>query len=246
MRDEHIHIGKFKDTYYEPLEVIQTVMEAGIEGLSFSSTTSCCDNVLYIEVENEIKKLLSQLSWNTDIIKPYLWYIPDYIYQKINIEWFFDNIPYQGIKLHPFAHNWDFDNKKHFEVLHELLNYAEQKHLPVLIHTGHSGVDSADKFKQFFRDYRHITFVLAHCRPLEKTIEMMAKYSNVYGDTAFVPDEDIEEIIQAGYKSRIIFGTDFPITHYFKTKYPKPGENAFVTLEEQYAIDSHSYFRRFL
>jgi hypothetical protein len=36
----------------------------------------------------------------------------------------------------------------------------------------------------------------------------------------------------------------FHLTHYFKTKYPKPGENIPRTLREQYVIDSNNYLRR--
>jgi predicted TIM-barrel fold metal-dependent hydrolase len=237
MRDEHIHIGKFKESYYEPLEVIQTVMESGMEGLSFSSTTSCSDNILYIEVEKEIKQLLSQVSWNTDIIKPYLWYIPDYIKQGITVENTMTNLPHHGIKLHPFAHHWDFDNKEQLGMLHKLFEYAGENHLPVLIHTGNSGVDSADKFECFFRDYTNVTFTLAHCRPLEKTIEMMTKYNNVYCDTAFVPETDIKQIVKHGLSHRIILGSDFPVTYYFSVNYPPLGDSVPISLKEQYAED---------
>jgi predicted TIM-barrel fold metal-dependent hydrolase len=123
------------------------------------------------------------------------------------------------------------------ETLNCLFDYAEKYGLPVLIHTGHNGVDSADRFEQFFGEYPKVQYILAHCRPLEKTIAMLKKHANVLCDTAFVPEADIQHIITSGFKDKIVFGTDFPITHFFSTKYPKKGENPMITVAEQYAKD---------
>jgi predicted TIM-barrel fold metal-dependent hydrolase len=243
-RDNHVHIGYFQDEYYDPLDIVNIVMESGMESLSFSSTTSCRKNIMYWEVENEIKRLLARVGWNADIVSPYFWFAPGYISRRTRIERFFDTIPYKGVKLHSLAHEWNFDYSLHFEALSGLFDYAGGNGLPALIHTGNSGVDNADRFERFFGDFSRVKFILAHCRPLDATIKMLQKYDNVWCDTAFAPDADIEKIIQAGYKNRIIFGTDFPITHYFRTKYPKPGENPRLTLREQYAADSHDYLRR--
>jgi hypothetical protein len=242
--DNHIHIGQFKEVYYDPFEIVDIVMESGMESLAFSSTTSCRDNIMYCEVENEINGLLERAGWNADILNPYFWFVPAYINQSSRIEYFFDKMPYKGIKLHPLAQKWEFDYPRHVKALIELFEYADENHLPVLIHTGNSGVDSPDRFERFIRDFKCVQFILAHCRPPDATIEMLQKYDNVCCDTAFASDGDIEKIIRSGYKDRIIFGTDFPITHYFKTKYPKPGDAAQITPREQYAIDSHNYLRR--
>jgi predicted TIM-barrel fold metal-dependent hydrolase len=237
MTDNHVHIGQFEDVYYDGPEIIETVMGYGMKGLSFSSTTSCKDDVRYEEVEREIKNLLAQIGYPAEIVRPFFWYIPDYINQKISIPSAFSVIPYKGLKLHPCFQNWDFDDKRHLETLHCLFDYAEKYELPVLIHTGHNGVDSADRFERFFGEYPKVKCILAHCRPLEKTVEMLKKYTNVLCDTAFVPEADIQHIITNGFKDKIVLGTDFPVTHFFSTKYPKEGENPMITFAEQYAKD---------
>jgi hypothetical protein len=230
MTDTHVHIGQFEDVYYEPLEVVDTVMSSGMKGLSFSSTTSCKNNVLYAEIEKEISALLSGMSWDSEIIRPFFWYVLDYIRAGVSIENAVNNIPYKGIKLHPYAHRWDFADTAHAETLHHLFDYAGGHGLPVLIHTGHSGVDSAGRFERFFGEYPQTKCVLAHCRPLDTTIEMLQKYSNVYCDTAFVPPADIRAINNAAGREKIMFGTDFPITHYFN-------KDPSISLAEQYAKD---------
>jgi hypothetical protein len=238
MTDSHVHIGQFNELYYESLEVADIVMACpGIEGFTFSSTTSCEEGVSYTRIEAEIRGLLSGMPYAPENARPFFWFIPDYIRQGVNIENASRVIPYAGIKLHPLAQEWDFENRNHLEALHRQFDYAARYALPVLVHSGHSGVDSADRFERFFAEYRNVRCVIAHCRPLDKTIAMLRLYDNVYCDTAFVPEDHLQEIAARGLGHKIIFGTDFPITHYFRTKYPAPGEKAAITLREQYAED---------
>jgi predicted TIM-barrel fold metal-dependent hydrolase len=235
MIDSHIHIGQFNEMYYEPVEIIDIVMKAGIESVSFSSTTSCKDDVLYAEIEHEISALLSNIPWSPEIVRPFFWYTPDYIRQGVDVETAMKDLPYKGIKIHPYAHQWDFDNPKEMNVLHNLFDFAGCNMLPVLIHTGMSGVDSANKFEGFFSEYKQTQCILAHCRPLDETIDMLKKYTNVYCDTAFVSEEVVANIVGAGIGDKIIFGTDFPITHYFSTH--NHDDMKELSLKDQYQGD---------
>jgi predicted TIM-barrel fold metal-dependent hydrolase len=237
MTDNHIHIGQFNELYYAPLEVADIVMSSGMDGLSFSSCTSCVDNVSYSQIEAEIQSLLSGMSYTPEQVRPFFWFIPDYINQGVNIENASNVIPYRGIKIHPLAHQWDFENRSQMEALHNLFDYAACHALPVLVHSGHSGIDSADRFERFFIEYRNVQFIIAHCRPLDKTIEMIKLYDNVYCDTAFVPTDDLQAINNRRLGHKIIFGSDFPVTHYYRTKHPAPGKKVEITLREQYAED---------
>jgi predicted TIM-barrel fold metal-dependent hydrolase len=234
MTDNHVHIGQFEDIYYHGLEIADIIMSSGMEALSFSSTTSCADNITYIDIEKEILELLSKVSYLHEIIRPFLWYIPEYINQNISVQNAFAAVPYKGIKLHPQAHKWMFDNNQHMEVLHSLFDYADQNSLPILIHTGENVVDSPDRFEYFFREYTNVQCILAHSRPLDTTIEMLKKYTNMLCDTAFVSEDNVHLLISAGYREKILFGSDFPITHYFNNKY---GDNQKNTLKEQYEKD---------
>ena len=242
MTDSHVHIGQYEDRYYDPLEVMDIVMSAGMEGMSFSTTSSCKDNILYQEIEREISSFLSRISYTAEIIRPFFWYIPDYIDQNITIESALTGIPYKGIKIHPFAHSWDFNNIRHMDTLHSIFDYGSRNNLPVLIHTGNNSIDSADRFERFMHEYHDTKCILAHCRPLDMTIELLKKYPNVYCDTAFVPLANIRHIIASGLASKIIFGSDFPITHFYATKYQNSGDNVRISLKEKYAEDIAGWF----
>jgi len=237
MIDNHVHIGQYKETYYDPFEILDIVMSAGMEGMSFSSTSSCIDDIQYSEIEKEITIFLSQISYNTEIIRPFLWYIPDYINQNIKIEEFFTGIPYKGIKIHPYAQSWDLNNIRHIETLHSLFDYAGRNTKPVLIHTGNSGIDNADRFELFINEYRSTKCILAHCRPLDITINLLNKYDNAYCDISFTSKTNIQKIISSGLKNKIILGSDFPITHYYGNNYSNSGENSLISLKNQYAVD---------
>jgi predicted TIM-barrel fold metal-dependent hydrolase len=231
MEDSHIHIGQFEETYYNPVEVLQIVLDAGVEKCFYSSTSSCIRGIKYQQIEKEIEDTAK--IFDPEIMQPLLWFTPDYMEQEITIAKAFSNLPYKGIKLHPRAHKWDLKDIRHIDCLHSLFGFANDNHLPVLIHTGEDDFEKPDFFESFFAEYEKANTILAHCRPIDKTLEMFKKYDHVKGDTAFVPQENIQSIIDRGYKDRLLTGTDFPITHYFATKY----KNSSKSPEEQYQED---------
>jgi predicted TIM-barrel fold metal-dependent hydrolase len=153
----------------------------------------------------------------------------------VDIETAMRDLPYKGIKIHPYAHQWDFGNPKEMNVLHALFDFAGCNKLPVLIHTGMSGVDSANIFEGFFSEYKQKHCILAICSTLYQTIDLMKNYMNVYCDTAFVSEESILKIMDTGMGTRIIFGSDFPITHYFSTH--NHDDMKELSLRDQYQED---------
>jgi predicted TIM-barrel fold metal-dependent hydrolase len=190
--------------------------------------------VRYKEIENEIRKVIAVHP--PDKVKPFLWYIPPYIDEGIRVEHAFQNLPYGGIKLHPRAHRWDLQDGKHLDCLHTLFGYAEDAGLPVLIHTGEDDFEKPAFFEQFIAEYQGVHCILAHCRPVLETIAMFRAYKNVYGDTAFLPEANLQKIIQADFADRILPGSDFPVTHFMANKFKQGGAKD-VSLAEQYAAD---------
>lgn len=229
--DSHIHIGQWLDTYYCPLEILRIVAEQGVKSCAYSSTTSGEKNLRYSKIEKEISSAAK--TYSPSKFKPYFWYIQPYIKSGITAKNAFENLPYKGIKLHPKLYPWDFKNKTHLKALHSLFGYASENKLPVLIHTGPESITKPELFEPFFIEYPSVKFTLAHCRPVYESIAMFALYKNVYGDTAFLPKEDLQKIKKAGFANRIILGSDFPLTHYYSPK----SKNPKWTLQMQYARD---------
>jgi uncharacterized protein len=225
--DSHLHIGQFYEIYYEPLEILQVVAEQGVKSCVYSSTTMSG----YSKIEKEISattKTFSPLKF-----KPYFRFVPSYIEKGINAKNAFENLPYKGIKIHPKLEKWDFGDKKQSKALHSLFGYACENKIPVLIHTGPDSFEKPELFEPFFIEYPSVKFTIAHCRPVYESIAMFALYKNVYGDTAFLPKEDLQKIVKANFGKRIVLGSDFPITHYFVVK-----NGSRRTLQKQYAMDA--------
>jgi len=239
MIDTHIHIGQFEEVYYKPLDILRIVTEAGISAVSYSSTTSCKDSVCYKDVEMEIAEVSA--CYTPDSIIPFLWYIPAYIDEGITALNAFQNLPYGGIKLHPRAHRWNLHDRKHLDCLHGLFEFTQEHGLPVLIHTGENDFERPAFFKYFFEEYQKTKFILAHCRPVTETIALFQLYKNVYGDTAFLSVDSFDKITKAGFNERLLPGSDFPITHYYKTRYPRRKDSK-ITLQKQYLDDLNKIF----
>jgi len=227
MTDFHLHFGQFREKYYDPAQVMETVFQAGQTEVVFSSTTSCRIGVSYFEVEREVEMALKVCPTGQGF--PLLWYTPDYIRQGLTAEMALGSLPYYGFKLHPRAHAWDFTDSKIRGALHGLLDLANQRNLPVWLHTGDDALDEANRFSQFFGLYPHVHFILAHARPLGQSLALMARFPNVYCDTSFMAEGQLKHLAEAGFLERALPGSDFPITHYFSNKA--------VSLAEQYITD---------
>jgi hypothetical protein len=234
--DHHIHIGYFNEKYYNPIDVLQTVADVGIEKCLYSSTSTCRKGINYIEIEKELYNVTQYFSH--DKMQALLWFIPNFIEQGLTVETAFASFPYHGLKLHSRAHSWNLNDKIHINYLHSLFSHATENRLPILIHTGEDECEKPNFFEQFFVIYKKANIILAHCRPLDETIRMFEKHNNVNGDTAFLSKNNIQTIIKEGYMSRLLTGSDFPITHYYSTKY---GRDSSKSLTAQYKEDIFSF-----
>ena len=234
MTDKHLHIGQFEEIYYEADEILDIAAEAGVRDAVYMSLSSAKDGVRYREVEKEIAAAAAR--HDPLLFKPFLWYIPPYIDQGPGVKAAFESLPYAGIKLHPRCHFWNLDSAKHVDCLHSLFAYAQENKLPLLIHTGEDSFERPAFFAPFFSEYPKAHCILAHCRPASETIVMFRKYSNLYGDTAFLSDEGAAEIRDAGFIDRLLPGSDFPISHYFAVKNHVSSAGT-ISLREQYSKD---------
>ena len=141
---------------------------------------------------------------------------------------------YCGIKLHPIAHNWDFENASHRKSLDAIFSYSAENRKSILIHCGVGKVQSPSRFECFIKNYPAANVILAHSQPCYATTKMMSKYPNVKCDIAFLTTKEIRHLLYCIKKnmidrSRVLFGSDFPITHYYNE------EN--ISLAHQYKKD---------
>ncbi len=239
MIDNHIHLGQFFEKYYSAQDVFSAIKNVGVKQICFSSTTSCktYTSTLATEILQEITEALS-VAKNIGLdAHAFYWVIPQLHFDGATITQAMEKLPYKGIKIHPRAHLWDLNDKQTIKLLDEIFCYCKKNNLPILLHTGEDkNIDDPTRFLAFFEKYPTVTVILAHCRPIETVINILKKFPNYRGDTAFIDEDSLKKLEKENLLNQINFGSDFPITHFLATKY----SDISVSLEEQYKKDIKS------
>ena len=121
------------------------------------------------------------------------------------------------LKIHAAADGEGVDSARY----RALLEVAQERNVPVILHTGciqnrlfykDPEWGRVEQFSPWFEAYREVTFILAHMNfhePL-KALEMCELYSNLCVDTSWQPAEMIGEAVRRIGAKRVLFGTDWP------------------------------------
>jgi predicted TIM-barrel fold metal-dependent hydrolase len=144
---------------------------------------------------------------------PVLWIIPQ-MFDDGGLEMFLNSgLKWKCLKIHPQL-NPEAWKPRGINIC-KLLRIAEKMNLPILIHTGEFDYCHAGLYQQLARKNPNVTFILAHGRPIEETVNVMKECGNVYADTAFMPTENILMLCKSGLTNRVLWGTDYPIPKYY-------------------------------
>ena len=216
MKDYHVHIGQFNELYYDALEIFDVIESTGlISEVHYSSTSTCRNDVELIGIEEEIEYAQKYES-NFLKVKPYLWYIPKYAEENISVQSAISPFDYCGIKLHPFAHQWNFQDKKHINQIEDIFLWAHENKKQILIHCADNQSCLPNKFEKYFKIFSGAKIILAHSNPVFETVQMVNKYDNVFCDTACINKESFEQLKkEINDTKKILFGSDFPINNYW-------------------------------
>lgn len=242
MTDHHVHIGQFNEVYYDALQVFNAIEESAkqnsVTQVYFSSTSSCRDDAELSKIEEETAYALK---FKSEIlkVKPYLWFIPQYAEKNINIKSVMGTFDYAGFKIHPFAQKWNLENPIHKKCFQDIFEYAEENQKFILIHSGLDKDCNPIRFEQYFKDYPNAKVILAHSNPAKSVCKLVNNYKNVYCDTAYITKGNLKYISKnIKDKSKILFGTDFPLTQYFNERlFDKK-----ISLSEEYLKDCTEFW----
>ena len=199
LSDAHIHVGQFNDIYTSPQEVVAFMQQAGVEKYVVMSTTIWAED--YEKVLHEMRELVTLAPHSA---LPVLWLTPHMLLDGKLDSMLHSGITWRALKVHG-NHPWSLNG------VNECALIAEELSLPLIIHTGDFPHCEAGVCKEIVKSHPSVSFVLAHCRPVEQAIEVMKECANCYGDTAYTPLADIAKLISAGLEDRILFGTDYPL-----------------------------------
>lgn len=220
--DCHVHFGQYNHIYYQPYLIIRALHRNGVRRAWVSSTTACIapdslEEAQYLSrhIDQEMQEATEEASKLKMTLLPLYWAVPGRYCALEKV----DGAMYAGFKIHPKIGEWG--NEIGNNLFRDICICACENHFPVLIHTGVDAVDWPSRFEKYFTGYPEVTFVLAHCRNVGEVLRLFEKYGNVLGDTAFCPTDNYKRICRAGFKTRMLFGTDFPVTHWCERKSDK-------------------------
>ena len=239
--DYHVHIGQYCQAYYYATRVFSALKASGINEVWFSSTTRCMSGqegihahaaslvdrmapfalALYMGVRSEVRDALSAAAELGMRAHALYWIVPDIHFAQaagITVERAMAEIPYTGFKIHPRAQRWDLQDARTAALAEEIFNYAERHGRRILIHCGEGPCESPRLFEPFIKGHSRVIVQLAHCRPVAEILAMLQGYRNTICDTAFASDAAVTQIAAAGFGSRVVYGSDFPITHWYSVR----------------------------
>lgn len=240
MHDIHTHIGKFYNTYYDYHDIFKALKNNGITEATFAYLTPLFTESspaieFYRTMTEETKKALQFAKEIGLKVNPLYWIDPMVLFGGITLESIVGDLEYKGLVVHPFLNDWNTADKKRAELLTLVFEFAKEKGFEIYFHTGCSPTDNPLLFEKWFEAFPEVKVHLAHCKDPRPIIQLFSKYKNVVGDTAFCPQDSYEEICDAGFKDRMFFGTDFPITHWYQINGEENARIDEQTLTESYA-----------
>ena len=233
MHDIHTHIGQFYQTKYDFHNIFMALKNNGITETTFAYLTPLfTDSAPAIEFYNAMTqetKAALDFAKKIDLkVNPLYWIDPMVLFGGITLESILNDLDYKGLVVHPFLNDWNPSDEKRANLLTQIFQFAKNNTYEIYFHTGCSERDNPLLFEKWFADFPEVTVHLAHCKDSAPIIELFSKYKNLVGDTAFCPQDSYEAICNAGFKDRMFFGTDFPISHW----YQHCGEENFPADEE--------------
>ncbi|MBO7612843.1 MAG: amidohydrolase family protein [Treponema sp.] len=167
-------------------------------------------------------------------VRPYLWFVPSYADKNISVFSATKTFDYCGIKLHPAAQKWNFENPRLKKCMEEIFDWSAQNKKPVLVHSGTIPVDLPTRFSPFAIERPDSVLILAHSNPVKECAELVNTHKNIFCDTACIQKKNLEKLRSlVRNKEKILFGSDFPVTHYITTH----SFGRKYSLKEEYLLD---------
>lgn len=221
--DFHVHIGKFHDLYFKPAQTARELKSIGIRKWYVSSTSTCDIGIDFQRIVDEFAEMRAEAPEET---LANLWLTKEMIDKSPYLE-AYDAIEFKMLKIHPYIHSWS----PHGKEIEHVFSVAAARGIPLMIHTGGKPEAEAGQFQDICRRHPEVTVLLAHCRPLDQTLNLLQNAPNVYGDISFASPESVMTLLAGGVCDRLCFGSDYPLDMLFF-----PGEDPVERYENRLRI----------
>jgi len=212
--DAHVHIGRFQDIYFDPIQIALDLISLGVQRWVVSSTTLCEGIGSFNESLGEFDAMESVAP---GCAIPFLWVVPEMVGKLEN----YIEPRFRGLKVHARAHRWSPNGV----ALQSVARIAAERNIPLKLHTGGQLRCDAGAYYKLCRNNVNTKFILAHGRPVDQALVILKECPNVFVDTAFMPMDDVAMLVRYDMSDRIFFGSDYPLDQLFypdeslKTRY---------------------------
>jgi len=206
LHDAHVHVGQFRQLYSSPEDVFAFLDSTGVSRMAVSSIGVCEGNP-----EVPIREVGRIVEVGKERITPVLWLTPEWAAGDALSRLLNCGIAWKCIKVHGYFNRWEDCP----DILESVVCLARKMCVPFLFHTGGRPESDAGGYLEITKRNPDVTFILAHSRPVDQTIEVLECCPNVMADTAFTPEEDVAKMIRYGLANRILWGTDYPLHNVF-------------------------------
>lgn len=214
--DFHVHMGQYFDDYYSPPRILRTLRLAGISHFAYSSTST----VVTDDPDFLLEERVAMHELSEGRAKPILWVSHDMLKRSPDLSLYMNDAGGEicGLKIHGGSESWEPNGRD----LQRIFEIAKERNLFVKVHTGEQDGCRALSYKRLCEKFVDVQVVLAHGRTLLQATSVLMNCPNTFVDTSFMPHEDLQKFISAGFADQILFGTDTPISgRYLKSSLPR-------------------------
>jgi len=219
--DAHVHFGLWRkkigtsrreEHFYSPAEVIATLDASSVDCFASSCTSVQAEDADVGAVTNTYFDMCQRAG---ERCRPLLWVTDRMFEADPDLKnWLSADIPWAGLKLHNEESDW-----LGFDRLDRLLSIAAERQLVVQAHTGPNR-SQAGSFGYYCEKFPEVRFLLAHARPVDEAMDLAHTLPNVWLDSAFVEDDALRKVADAGLAGRLLFGSDMPVySHWYQGGY---------------------------
>ncbi len=202
--DCHMHVGRIHDCVFTPEYVARSILRLGLAGCALFATPG-----MRFEDGLSAIQAVERIVGSSAKIRPVL-LIPHKQSTRSEIINMLKTHSFAAFKIHGYE-GWLPNGK----ALRTVMDVAVDYKMPVILHTGGNRKVDAAAYARLLSRYPQVKVCLAHGRPTEQALFVMAMCPSTFVDTSFMPVASIKRFVIAGFSHRILLGSDFPADKVF-------------------------------
>lgn len=203
--DAHCHLGYIDGKLFTTEQLLQEMDKNGVAMAIVSST----DQTEHQSVEEGNSRVFEAVKKYPDRFVGFAYVDPTVM--SGSVEELERSLQHglTGVKLKPKAQGFSASDK----LVHRVVEFCDEAHLPVFIHTGTVLMPFMDKVRSLADEFPATSFVVSHCSHngySDDAVAPCGNTKNLLFDTADTPPRNILETARSFGPERVVFGSGWP------------------------------------